>query len=291
MDGGPPGHRHASRPETRRRLGNQAFVNKSHPNYMGARFYDPDLGRFLQIDPGRQYWNSYSYVGNNPINLVDLTGLFGDPPNPAPQNILGTMAYYKWRYNDFLKRNPGVDPPAYYLSYGDKYVHRFSEVTFFKLSPSGQDWLKKALVNLQVAIETKLANDPEIELRQNEFTSFAFESHVDAYDQAGFQQLSVVDKWSVLLTPDPGDLFSPAGKQQGEEMVGRMIKFNISHPLQAGSQLLDSETHKFQIGNMNISTLKIMEYQKISSGVNWAISLWAGCFDAFNYGEIGEEIC
>jgi len=42
--------------------------------YMGARFYDPDLGRFLQVDPAREFWNSYSYVGNNPVKLIDPNG-------------------------------------------------------------------------------------------------------------------------------------------------------------------------------------------------------------------------
>jgi RHS repeat-associated protein len=43
--------------------------------YMGARFYDPDLGRFLQVDPAREFWNSYSYVGNSPVMKVDPTGM------------------------------------------------------------------------------------------------------------------------------------------------------------------------------------------------------------------------
>jgi len=46
----------------------------SNVNYMGARFYDPDFGRFLQVDPAREFWNSYSYVGNNPVMGTDPTG-------------------------------------------------------------------------------------------------------------------------------------------------------------------------------------------------------------------------
>ena len=30
----------------------------------------------------------------------------------------GTPDYYQQRYDDFVSRNPGVDPPDYYLEYG-----------------------------------------------------------------------------------------------------------------------------------------------------------------------------
>jgi RHS repeat-associated protein len=45
--------------------------------YVHARYYNPTLGRFLQTDPiGFQGGNNlYAYVGNDPINLFDPTGL------------------------------------------------------------------------------------------------------------------------------------------------------------------------------------------------------------------------
>src|ERR1700712_1674290 len=45
--------------------------------YYKARFYDPAIGRFLQTDPAgtQDDPNLYAYVGNNPVNRVDPTGL------------------------------------------------------------------------------------------------------------------------------------------------------------------------------------------------------------------------
>lgn len=42
--------------------------------YLRARHYDPALGRFLQQDP-LPFMQRYAYVGNNPANYVDPTGL------------------------------------------------------------------------------------------------------------------------------------------------------------------------------------------------------------------------
>ncbi|MFC1770140.1 RHS repeat-associated core domain-containing protein [Nitrospirota bacterium] len=46
--------------------------------YFNARYYSPEMGRFISVDPigfeGGD-WNLYRYTGNNPINFTDPLGL------------------------------------------------------------------------------------------------------------------------------------------------------------------------------------------------------------------------
>jgi RHS repeat-associated protein len=53
------------------------YDNETGLYYVNARYYNPNLGRFLQTDPiGLQGGtNLYAYVGDDPINLFDPMGL------------------------------------------------------------------------------------------------------------------------------------------------------------------------------------------------------------------------
>jgi RHS repeat-associated protein len=63
-------------------LGYLNAENNDYLDYMHARYYDPNLGRFLSVDPKErragtatpQIWNRYSYALSNPIKLVDPDG-------------------------------------------------------------------------------------------------------------------------------------------------------------------------------------------------------------------------
>jgi RHS repeat-associated protein len=66
----------------------------------GARFYDPELGRFLNADSeipeagDPQSLNRYSYVRNNPVNRVDPTGNFDWDEGPSLWDFFEDVYYY-----------------------------------------------------------------------------------------------------------------------------------------------------------------------------------------------------
>jgi RHS repeat-associated protein len=71
--------------------------------YYHARYYDPDLGRFLQGDTVLDGLNRYAYVHNNPVRYTDPTGT--DVGNA------GNDGYYKNDPNQPIKITV-VDTPA-----------------------------------------------------------------------------------------------------------------------------------------------------------------------------------
>jgi RHS repeat-associated protein len=105
---------------------------------MGARIYDPSLGRFLQPDPviadptASQDYNAYAYVRNNPTHLTDPTGMWPDwggiggalqqAWNGASSTAQNVAGYYGWAFQD-MARNAGN--PSYWL--GD--LTRFAQDT------------------------------------------------------------------------------------------------------------------------------------------------------------------
>ncbi len=145
---------------------------------------------------------------------------------------MGTTGYYQWRANDFLERckqsTTSETALSYYLNYGHKYVHRFQQETRKQLSKRGKDWLDKALLELQLILETKLHQDPEIELDADRLHTFAFQSHVHAYQKTGFFDLSLNDIRLILATLDFKDSFvNRKGRRQIIDIITRYFELRF----------------------------------------------------------------
>lgn len=132
------------------------------------------------------------------------------------------------RHSNFMMRHIGCGhkPPSYYLSYGYYYCSNYGAKLYPKLSASGQAWLRNARKLLQVNLEDGLSQNMlkdgihmssqksgngsfsmskvrrhQLELSDDTFKTFAFNTHPLAYLDAGLSDLPVLDLMRITGQP------------------------------------------------------------------------------------------
>ena len=161
-------------------------------DYMHARSYNPNLARFLTIDPGRdndpfqpQSWNLYAYTRGNPMKYVDPDGrdirmVFREPRGLHPGHIVlqvvtdgKVIATWSFAARRTVSRAtlsgrfvPGVQTPDI-----DSYLQRHQNRSQDATLPRSLEVDQK----LQAAIEARIAKDEQYALRQNNCATTAAE--------------------------------------------------------------------------------------------------------------------
>lgn len=157
-------------------------------------------------------------------------------PEPTPYSgVLGDIGYYRFRYDDFVSGNSGMEPPDYYLGFGERYLTRFMNETYPNLTPQGQEFLRRVGETLQQKIEDKLNNNPqsfaELERDSDEFRKFAYDTHPDAYCESGWGNLPESDRDQIIEAVDRSDLyFSIEGIITGVQLATRCGSFRDALP-------------------------------------------------------------
>ena len=86
--------------------------------YFGARYYNPQIGRWITKDPMGMIDgpNVYVYVGNNPVNYIDPWGYCAEGIEPVPLwedpvflALLGALKGFQAAYNAYQAMHQGQD--------------------------------------------------------------------------------------------------------------------------------------------------------------------------------------
>ena len=136
--------------------------------YHNARWYDPELGRFISEDPIMDGPNWYAYCGNSPLMRTDPTGLF-DPDEKTEERIANLKAA-----QDLTRGNPNYAPgaggpfnlPGDNKTWCNQATYDVLEATGFKLSMitgSENRWTTRAN---EAAIRAEPSENPRKRDRQ-----------------------------------------------------------------------------------------------------------------------------
>lgn len=87
--------------------------------YMGARYYEPSVGRFISEDPARDGYNWYVYGGNDPCLNIDYTGKaviagvlawWGVVASAFLGALGGVLAGFEYAVAEMQKYDPSFNP-------------------------------------------------------------------------------------------------------------------------------------------------------------------------------------
>ncbi len=117
------------------------FVGRRQDNdvglyQLGARWYDPDLGRFVSTDPVSGLLNQYSYANNNPFVYHDASGLFFE------QFTTGVVkqALSPWIKINEVVKVPGLDTAMYYIEGTESEILAWEDTHDFFTGTAHEDW-------------------------------------------------------------------------------------------------------------------------------------------------------
>jgi hypothetical protein len=173
--------------------------------------------------------------------------------------------YYRQRHDDFVRRNPGVQPPDYYLNYGQKYLEKFSSLGPKDLSPAGLAWRDRTLKALQDSIEMKRAEDPvafaQLERDPAAFKKFAYDTHSDAYVNSGLFNLPAQDLVKIATTPELRDLLGKDGVRQIADVIGRLKPEDVARiggkTLEELGRAIDEFRKNFKLPKLELPRLPV----------------------------------
>lgn len=176
--------------ENRKKYQSNEFIKDFGLNWMDfqARQYDPQLGRFMGIDPladqqGQQVWSVYAAMGNNPAMMID--------PSGTTFTVSGDMAMAKQMLNEWLgKDNYSLDGGVVTLKVGkeyDAFKNLLDYFTKFGIAGSGGSaaaaaaWVISMIGDQTRNVNAKVQNNGRIALEATS-ESGVLDNHFNSYD-------------------------------------------------------------------------------------------------------------
>jgi RHS repeat-associated protein len=125
--------------EAKYSYGGKELDDNTNLYYFNARYYDATIGRFINVDPIQDGTNWYVYVSNNPLNMVDPTGLSPFDSLTEEQLFQYFAKVYGNPYESSVPRLNSTNSPPFFPSKVIKSDYPLYARIISGLLPSGVD--------------------------------------------------------------------------------------------------------------------------------------------------------
>jgi hypothetical protein len=129
---------------------------------------------------------------------------------PVPVELLGTVDYYSWRNLNTPSSYKNDTGPNYLTDFAPKYFNRFARLdeSWGGVFPGIRKWVNGTKLELQLALEDRLMQNPALQNNREDLMRAAFLTHPGAYRRGHFGELTYLEKMIVAGSLESSDMLA-----------------------------------------------------------------------------------